>query len=177
MIDGQLIHGSTNRCGELGHVVIDPQGPVCGCGQRGCLEAHICGPAVTTRIKDDIAAGVDTVLTELVIGQESPEDTAQKLRKAIENNDGYALEIRDFIADRLSRAAAIAINLFDPDILILAGYICEMSPDFFAESIQNRFESDVYDQASRNIEITTARVGQQALIKGVAAAVLQEQFQ
>ena len=70
----------------------------------------------------------------------------------------------------------MAINLFDPDILILAGYVSEMCPDYFAEHINRRFESDVYDQSSRNIQVISARAGQQALISGVAAAVLQEQF-
>jgi hypothetical protein len=51
-----------------------------------------------------------------------------------------------------------------------------MCPDYFAEHINHRFESDVYDQSSRNIQVISARAGQQALINGVAAAVLQEQF-
>ena len=168
--------GSTNRCGELGHVVIDPEGPLCGCGQRGCLEAHISGPAIAKKIKDDIAAGTISVLAKLITSQDTPEDNAEKLKQAIENNDAYAIGIRGFIADRLSRSAAMAINFFDPDSLILAGYVCEMCADYFAECIKSRFKSDVYDQSSRNIEVVFARAGQQALISGVAAAVLQEQF-
>ncbi|MHC5172949.1 MAG: hypothetical protein ACYSPJ_04220, partial [Planctomycetota bacterium] len=57
-----------------------------------------------------------------------------------------------------------------------AGYVSEICPDYFAEHINHRFESDVYDQSSRNIQVISARAGQQALINGVAAAVLQEQF-
>ena len=176
LVDGKIIHGATNRCGELGHVVIDPEGPLCGCGQQGCLEAHISGPAIIKKIKDDIAAGTNSALAKLITGQGTPEDNAKKLKQAIESNDPYAIEIREFIADRLSRSAAMAINLFDPDILILAGYVSEMCPDYFAEHINRRFESDVYDQSSRNIQVISARAGQQALISGVAAAVLQEQF-
>ncbi|MEN8128255.1 MAG: ROK family transcriptional regulator [Planctomycetota bacterium] len=175
-VDGLLLHGSTNRCGELGHIVIDPDGPLCGCGQRGCLEAHISGPAIAKKIKGDIAAGTDSVLAETITGQDTPEESAEKLKQAIECNDAYAIGIREFIADRLSRSAAMAINLFDPDILILAGYVSEMCADSFVECIKSRFESDVYDQASRNIEVTSARAGQQALVSGVAAAVLQDQL-
>jgi N-acetylglucosamine repressor len=176
LVDGKIIHGATNRCGELGHVVIDPEGPLCGCGQQGCLEAHISGPAIIKKIKDDIAAGTDSALAKLITSQGTPEDNVKKLKQAIESNDAYAIEIREFIADRLSRSAAMAINLFDPDTLILAGYVSEMCADYFAEHIKSRFESDVYDQSSRNIQVISARAGQQALIRGVAAAVLQEQF-
>jgi predicted NBD/HSP70 family sugar kinase len=176
LVHGRIIHGATNRCGELGHVVIDPNGPLCGCGQQGCLEAHISGPAIARKIKDDSASGTNSALAKLITGQDTPEDNAEKLKQAIEHNDAYAVEIREFIADRLSRSAAMAINLFDPDILILAGYVSEICADYFAEHIKSRFKTDVYDQSSRNIEVICARAGQQALVRGVAAAVLQKQF-
>ena len=176
VVDGRLINGSTNRCGELGHVVIDPNGPICGCGQRGCLEAHISGPAIAKKIKDDLAAGTPSVLSELLTEQDRPEDMAEKWKQAIAASDEYALRLRDFVADKLSRSAAIAINLYDPDMLILAGYINTVCSDYFIEQIKNCFATDVYDQSSRNIEVISARAGQQALIRGVAAAVLQEQF-
>ncbi|MHC4771791.1 MAG: ROK family transcriptional regulator, partial [Planctomycetota bacterium] len=129
LVDGKIIHGATNRCGELGHVVIDPEGPLCGCGQQGCLEAHISGPAIMKKIKDDIAAGKNSALAELINSQDTPEDNVKKLKQAVESKDPYAIEIREFIADRLSRSAAMAINLFDPDSLILAGYVSEICPD------------------------------------------------
>ena len=176
LVNGRIIHGATNRCGELGHVVVDPNGPLCGCGQRGCLEAHISGPAIARKIKDDMASGTNSALAKLITGQDTPEDNAEKLKQAIESHDAYAVEIREFIADRLSRSAAMTINLFDPDILILAGYVSEICADYFAEHIKNRFKTDVYDQSSRNIEVICARAGQQALVRGVAAAVLQKQF-
>jgi predicted NBD/HSP70 family sugar kinase len=93
----------------------------------------------------------------LINSQDTPEDNVKKLKQAIESKDPYAIEIREFIADRLSRSAAMAINLFDPDSLILAGYVSEMCPDYFAEHINHRFESDVYDQSSRNIQVISAR--------------------
>lgn len=175
IIDGHLIHGSTNRCGELGHVVVDPEGPVCGCGQRGCLEAHISGPAMARKIRHDLSSGTQSVLSEFLTEQDTPEDVIEKWRRAIDKRDDYALRLCDFAADKIARSAAIAINLYDPDTLILAGYVI-MEQDCFIERIQGRFASDVYDPASRNIEIIFARAGQQGLIKGVAAAVLQEQF-
>lgn len=177
IVDGQLMHGSTNQCGELGHIIIDPDGPLCGCGQRGCLEAHISGPAITKKIKSDVASGAQSVLSATLKDDDAPEAMTQHWKAAIENNDPYAIMLRDDIADKISRAAAIMINLLDPDILILGGYVSAVCSDYFAECIRNRFKSDVYDESSRNIEIIHTRAGQQALIKGVASAVLQEQLQ
>lgn len=176
VVDGHLIHGSTNQCGELGHIVIDPDGPLCGCGQCGCLEAHISGPAIAKKIKNDITSGRQSQLSTVLKIENTPEAIIQQWKTAIQNKDNYAVMLRDYVADKLSRAAAIAINLFDPDILILAGYVNEVCSDYFAEHIHSRFISDVYDESSRNIKILYTRAGQQALIKGVAAAVLEEQL-
>ncbi|MHC4855796.1 MAG: ROK family protein [Planctomycetota bacterium] len=85
------------------------------------------------------------------------------------------MRLCDVVADKIAQSAAIVINLYDPDTLILAGYVI-MGQDYFIKQIQSRFASDLYDPSSRNIEIMFARAGQQALIKGVVAAVLQEQF-
>lgn len=175
-IDGRLVHGSTNRCGELGHVVIDPEGPLCGCGLRGCLEAHISGPSIADKIRADLAGEINSVLVEMLNEQDAPEDVASKLKAAIEMEDQYAIEVQNYIAEKLSRAAAIAINLYDPDTIILAGYINAINIEYFIGQIKRCFITDVYDSTSRNINIISARVGTEALIRGVAAAVRQKIF-
>jgi predicted NBD/HSP70 family sugar kinase len=177
VVDGRLINGSTNRCGEIGHVVVDPEGPLCGCGQRGCLEAMISGPALVTKIKNDLVAGRNSVLSDRISEEDSPETMSELLKCAIEQGDPYAHEIREFIATHLARSAAIVINLFDPDVVILGGYVCEVSRDYFAARIKREFENYVYDHVSRNVEIVFARAGEQAPVKGVAAAILQQQYQ
>ena len=113
----------------------------------------------------------------MILEQDTPEIVAEKLKLAIEKNDQYALRLRDFVADKLSQSAAIAINLYDPEIIILAGYINQIGDGYFPQKIRNRFATDVFDNSSRKIEIISARAGQQALLRGVAAAVLQEQFE
>jgi len=177
VIDGRLIHGSTNRCGELGHIVIDSNGPICGCGQKGCLEAHISSPAIAAKIRNDISNGVKTILSEQIDDTDIPEEVIKKWSIAAGQGDKYALSIRDFIADKLSGSAVMAINLYDPDIIILAGYVNDANADYFAKAIKSRFATDVYDESSRNIEIIPARIKEQALIRGVVAAVLQKEFE
>ena len=176
MVDGRLIHGSTNRCGEIGHVVVDPEGPLCGCGQRGCLEAMISGPALAKKINDELAGGKTSVLSDLISDGDSSETIAKLLKRAIEQGDPYALEVREFIAVHLNASAAIVINLFDPDVVILGGYVCDVSRDYFVAQIKRGFANHVYDHESRNVEIVFTRAGQQSQIIGVAAAILQEQY-
>jgi len=75
--------------------------------------------------------------------------------------------------EHLCRAASIAVNLFDPDVLILAGYVSQPFFPYLAEQIRTDFADHVYDWPSRKIEILPSRAGKEALIRGVAQAVLQ----
>ncbi len=174
LIDGHLIHGATNRCGELGHTIVQPDGPPCGCGHNGCLEALIAGPAVAKKIRADIANGTQTTLAESINDKTPPDEIIEALSRAADLNDAYAKDVRDWIAEHLCRAASLAINLFDPDVLILAGYVSQPFLPCFMDHIRRQFADRVYDPTSRQIKIIGARCGREALTRGVAAAVFQD---
>lgn len=177
IIDGRLIHGATNRCGEIGHVVVEPGGPMCGCGHRGCLEALISGPALAERIRKGIAEGVETVLGGMVKDADVSEEVISKWGEALREGDSYAESIRELLAEHLSRSAAVAINCFDPEVVILGGYVSMQCFDYLAEAIKGRFSTDVYDSSDRSVEIVKAKAGEDALICGVARAVLQDSLE
>ena len=175
--DGRLLQGATNRSGELGHIVVVPGGPRCGCGNRGCLEALISGPALARKIEADVAAGTDTVLGGALRQGVLPEEVVQAWGRAIHEGDGYALELRDFVAEQLGRVAVIAINCYDPDTVVLAGYVVEQCCGFLIETLQKRFAGEVYDNQDREISIVPAQAGERALIRGVAAAVMRNSLE
>lgn len=173
IIDGKLAHGATNRSAELGHVVVDPQGPLCGCGLKGCLETLVSGPALARRIIADIDAGRETLLSNTIRPSDIPEDIVAKWGQAVAKGDDYALELRNTLGDYLGKIAAVAINCYDPELVILAGYVSQACMNFFIQAIQRRMSTDVYDYTSRNIRVVPARCGQESLIRGVAKAVVQ----
>jgi predicted NBD/HSP70 family sugar kinase len=177
IIDGRLIHGATNRCGEIGHVVVEPGGPMCGCGHRGCLEALISGPALAERIRKDIAAGIETVLGRMVKDGDVSEEVINKWCEALSEGDSYASSVREMLADYLSRSAAMAINCFDPEVVILGGYVSMQCFDYLAGAIKKKFSGYVYDDSARAIKVVQARAGEDALIIGVATAVLQNSLE
>ncbi|MBC8481384.1 MAG: ROK family transcriptional regulator [Planctomycetes bacterium] len=172
-MEGRLIAGSTGRCGELGHIIVDPNGPLCGCGHKGCLEAFISGPALTKKIKTEISEGRQTILANLIKDEDNPEVVINKWGNALKKNDAFALEIRNYVGNFLSKIASAAINCYDPDTLVVAGYVTIPCFEYLANAIKTRFESDLYDDSSRSIEIIPACAGKNALITGVAASVLE----
>ncbi|HLV10510.1 MAG TPA: ROK family protein, partial [Halanaerobiales bacterium] len=92
IIDGKVFHGINDIAGEVGHVVIDPLGPVCGCGRKGCFEALASGTAISRMGKKAVKEGKDTLLREL--SDNNPELIDGKMiEDAAKKGDIFALEI------------------------------------------------------------------------------------
>ena len=96
VIDGALLRGDNGFAGEVGHVVADPDGAVCACGLRGCLETIAAGPAIARQADEAMAAGRSSVL--------SPHPSAADVFRASSAGDAVAVEITDRVADHLARA-------------------------------------------------------------------------
>ncbi len=103
-LDGSLLRGDNGFAGEVGHVVADPEGAVCACGLRGCLETVAAGPAIGRQADEAILAGRSTVL--------SPRSSAADVFRAAAAGDEVAVEIIDRVADHLARAIrSLALTL------------------------------------------------------------------
>jgi predicted NBD/HSP70 family sugar kinase len=104
VLDGVILRGDNGLAGEVGHVVADPDGAVCACGMRGCLETIAAGPAIGRQADEAMAAGRSTVL--------SPHSSAADVFRAGSAGDEVAVEIIDRVADHLARAIrSLALTL------------------------------------------------------------------
>ena len=113
---GEILHGASGSVGEFGHIVMDPKGPLCDCGNRGCLEALSSGNSIAKRAEMEIAEGKKTILTN---GFRKIE--AKDVFDAAYKNDALSQKIvRDAVVT-LGLAIASVINLLDPDIIVIAG--------------------------------------------------------
>lgn len=171
-MDGKLISGATGRYGEIGHIVVEPDGPLCGCGQKGCLEALISGPALTNKIRNES----DKMSSACFSGADSseiPEEFLKQWSRAADDGDSYALALRDYAAEYFARATCMLINCYDPEVIILAGYVSLHFHEYFAECIRETMQTNVYESSLRNIQIMPARAGEDALITGVSIATRQ----
>jgi fructokinase len=105
VVDGQLWSGPQHIAGEWGHHVIDPAGPECYCGQRGCVEALIAGPAVERRYQ--AAGGAALRMDAIVARARAGEPLARGVFEQFLENFG--------------RAVANLVNILDPDVVVLGG--------------------------------------------------------
>lgn len=107
VVDGALHRGSSGGAGEIGHIPVSADGPLCGCGSHGCLEAYVGQDAL---VRAALEAGV--------VG---PEGTAAGLRQAADVGDPAALEIYRAAGAMLGRALAGVVHTLDPEVVVLLG--------------------------------------------------------
>jgi glucokinase len=129
VLDGELFRGDNSFAGEVGHVVADPDGAVCACGLRGCLETVAAGPAIGRQADDALAAGRNTVL--------SPHSDAAAVFRAGSAGDEVAVEIIDRVADHLARAIRSLVLTLGVKRVVIGGGVAAAGPALI-EPIRSR---------------------------------------
>jgi glucokinase len=170
--DGKLVTGATGTAGEIGHLVIDANGRLCGCGGRGHLEAYASRTAITKMILGDLRRGRPSILNEL-IGQKSDEEpggTAIRsgiLAKAVEQGDELATEAIMQAGTYLGFGLASAINLLNPARIILGGGVIE-AVDLLFSVASNHARREALPTPGNAVEIVRAKLGDHAGVVGAA---------
>lgn len=116
ILDGRLHRGAAGNGGEFGHVIIDWNGRVCGCGQRGCIEAYASGTSIARRVAEALAAGDEPSSLRTL-----PEVTAETVSAHAAEGDPLATRLWDATTAALGRAVAVMINVVEPQLVILGG--------------------------------------------------------
>jgi len=115
ILDGRLHRGAAGNGGEFGHVIIDWKGRVCGCGQRGCVEAYASGSSIARRAAEALATGEPSSMRGL------PAVTAETVSAHAGRGDPLARRVWDETTAALGRALAVMINVVEPQLVILGG--------------------------------------------------------
>ena len=146
ILDGKLYHGSSDAAGEIGHTTIDSTGRRCKCGNYGCLEAYASGPAIAQRACELLKVDGDSILLEMVEGDIS-RITAQTVFEASKRGDPVAVEVVRDTAHFLGVGISNLINIFNPDIVVIAGGVTQAGDQLFdpmrAEVRRRAFKSAV----------------------------------
>jgi len=117
--NGRLLQGGTDTAGEVGHFVLDAQGPKCPCGQRGCFEVFCGGANLADRIRAEIKQKkITTKILEEAGGKIESIDI-QCLAAAVKKKDEYAIKIWDSFIEHLAQGVGILLMVFNPDVIIL----------------------------------------------------------
>jgi glucokinase len=166
---GRMLTGSTNAAGEVGHITIDLDGPVCSCGNYGCFEAFAGGWAIARNAKEVLShiEESNSHLLSLVHGN-IDEITAKHVFESYRSNDPVACAVIDRAKEALIAGISALINIFNPSRVILGGGIIQHNPDLI-ESVKKGVPSRALKAATKSVSIVPAQLKGDAGVVGSAA--------
>ncbi len=171
ILDGTLYHGASGLAGEIGHQTILPQGPVCGCGNRGCLEAVASGTAIARRARESVARGVPTLIAELSAGD--PDRISAKLvAKAASEGDEEADMIISQAMDYLGIGIANLVNLFNPELIVIGGGLTNLGERLFGP-VRRAIDRNAFPSAAQAVHVVAAELGDDVGALGAAALAME----
>jgi glucokinase len=164
IINSSLYEGALSGAGEIGHSVVQREGPVCGCGKQGCLEALASGTALNRIWKERMAAVGKPV---------DPNWNSKDLFAHFDKNDPIAQSVVEEASTHLALGLSQVIQALNPELLILGGGVIIGQPSFY-EMVYEKLPSYLLDQHSQLLTIEKARHGTLAGVMGAAAIILSK---
>ena len=168
VLDGRLHRGADSMAGEIGHVLVAPDGPLCTCGRAGCLEAVAAGPGIARAAREALETGEASVL------QEVPRDrlTAKHVAEAAKS-DALAARIMVQAGEYLGRGIAGAVNLINPQIVVIGGGVSEAG-EVLLKPVREAVRRYAVPESARGLRIVAGELKARGGLLGAAALALQE---
>ena len=158
VVDGRILHGASDCAGEVGHQVLIPNGPVCGCGNRGCLEAICSGPAIAKRAQEKVRKNPHTKILDLVDGNIAM-IRSEEVLEAAKSADPLALDLIKEVSFYMGWGIANLVNIVNPDI-VLVGTIAVAAGDLLLEPIRRTVLEMSMQRPGGIVKIMPAQLGQ-----------------
>jgi predicted NBD/HSP70 family sugar kinase len=155
IVDGRLFHGAGGTAGEIGHTIIDPTGPVCRCGNRGCLEMLVGAPALIELLR--------------------PTHGELSIRQIVDAAAGDSAACRRVLAEAgsaIGTAAANVCNLINPERIVVGGDLAA-ADDLLLAPLREAVERSAIPSAARDVEVVQGTLGQRAEVLGAVALGLR----
>jgi glucokinase len=166
---GTLFLGREGAAAELGHMIMDLNGPPCSCGNRGCLEALASRWAIERDIRRAVKRGEKTILTEYT--EKLSPIKSKMLRKALGRKDPLVTHIIREAALTLGKACINLKHIFNPEMIVLGGGVIEACGDYMLPVIQKVSQNDPFFKSLKPCKIVESSLEDDAVMLGAVALV------
>jgi glucokinase len=167
IVDGRIYTGAAGAAGELGHMVIDDEGPKCNCGNRGCWETLASGTALAREARLRIEGGAKTSILECA-GGDIDEINAEAVHRAAQQGDSLAKELIARTAYYLGVGLANLVNIFNPEVIVIGGGLSHIG-DMLLEPACEEAGRRAFPQSFRGVRFARAELGPNSGVIGAAA--------
>jgi predicted NBD/HSP70 family sugar kinase len=176
MVSGKLYTGATRNAGEFGHTIIDPSGPICYCGNYGCLESLASPPAILDQTLQAIRKGVQSSVATRARGDLSTVKV-DSIFQAADAGDRLATNVVTRAAEYIGWSLANLVNVFNPEMLVFGGGILVSGFKAFNEAIERTFRSRVLPILQQDTQVRLSSLGRDAAALGGASVVFEDLFE
>lgn len=167
IINGKLVRGANNAAGEIGHIKLQMQnGPICGCGDTGCLEAFASGPAIVAMAEEYIKGGKSTKYRELA----NPEITPYIVAEAAKQGDTVAKRIYEIIGEYIGIGLSSVVNLLNPERIVIGGGVADAGP-LLCDPIKRTIAERAMPIQADSVQIVPAELGNSAGVIGASLLI------
>jgi glucokinase len=169
VMDGQVYRGAHGFASEIGHIIVEPNGPQCGCGNRGCLEQVASGQALDRLAAAEAARDPNGAIARIAEGPAKGRHASEAARAG----DQAARYILEEVGRRLGEGIAGLVNVLDPDVVVVGGGVAKEG-DLLLDPARRAFRATVEAADRRpDVPIVTAQLGNEAGAMGAAALALE----
>src|ERR1043166_9288509 len=163
IVNGELYSGFNHTAGEIGHMVIDVNGPKCGCGNKGCFEAVASRTAIFQRIKAGVKDGEKTLLTEM-LGDSLEDMRSGDLRKAISRGDKFVAKVIEQTAENIGIGVANLVKILGPEVVVLGGGVVAALADEMTSVIIKTAKDHAMPGTIKGVDIIASKLGDNAAL-------------
>lgn len=175
VIDGKLVHGAHGLGGEAGHMLVVPNGRLCGCGQHGCIEAYASANSMVKITIERILSGEKSSLRDLLEdGDDSTKVDSRAVFKAAKQGDELSKKMVSNTAELLAIACVSLCRILDPQMIVFAGGMT-LAGDQLFKPIRKSFAEHTWKVIPSPVEIVPAELGNDAGFIGAAAVAWDAQ--
>lgn len=167
IVNGKLVRGASNAAGELGHIKLQMEnGPLCGCGDRGCLEAFASGPSIVAMAEEYVRGGKSTKYRELAKNEITPYYVCE----AAKQGDVVAKKIFEIIGTYIGIGLASVVNLLNPEKIVIGGGVADAGELLFAP-IREAIAKRAMPIQGGAVEVVHAELGNTAGVIGASLLI------
>jgi N-acetylglucosamine repressor len=172
-MDGKLYRGPGGSAGEFGHMTVDEDGPLCSCGNRGCLEAMASCAAIISSVRSAIDNGVNSKVADLVEGN-LERLGVEIIVQAAKENDTLSSRVLHEAISHIGVMLADVINLLNPNCVVFAGPLFREGGDFILDQVKDVIRRRALEKSGSEAKLRISTLGSDAGALGAASLITQQ---
>lgn len=172
-LDGKLYRGAGGSAGEFGHITVDENGPLCSCGNNGCLETVASCAAIIQAVQTALEQGIDSKIRDLVNG-DLDRISIELIAQAATDNDSLAFRVLQKAASYIAIGLADLVNLLNPRVMIFGGALFRAVPQLLSDPLRRIIKQRSLEKSANELELRVSPLGGEAGALGASRLIAEK---